>query len=94
MSEDRRRVRIRVRGRVQGVGYRWATGARARDLGVVGWARNREDGSVEIVAEGAASPVQSLIDWCHSGPSAARVSDVEVVDDRGTESFDDFETRW
>lgn len=73
-----RRVRLLVRGRVQGVFYR----ARARDaavrLGVHGWVRNRPDGTVEAIAEGPEQALESFIAWCRQGPPAARVERVEV----------------
>jgi acylphosphatase len=67
-----------VKGRVQGVWYRGACAERARALFVSGWARNLPDGRVEIVAEGELEAVDRLIEWCHQGPPAARVSGVEV----------------
>lgn len=74
---DRVRRRIRVRGRVQGVNFRAATSDRADALGLVGWVRNREDGSVEIEAEGPRAAVDQLGAWARRGPPAARVEGVE-----------------
>jgi len=71
-------VRARVRGLVQGVFYRASTCDRASDLGVVGWVRNRADGSVELEAEGARDRVEELIAWCRRGPPGARVTGVDV----------------
>jgi acylphosphatase len=71
------RVHVIVRGRVQGVGFRYSMIARARSLGVGGWVRNRSDGSVEAVFEGPAERVESMVDWCRRGPSGARVDSVE-----------------
>ncbi len=71
-------MRARVTGRVQGVWYRGATQERAASLGLVGWVRNRRDGSVELEVEGAPAIVEQLIGWCRSGPSAARVSSVDT----------------
>jgi acylphosphatase len=69
-------LRILVRGRVQGVGYRaWAV-ATARGLGLAGWVRNRQDGSVEILAAGSAAALEELVRACRHGPQAARVADV------------------
>ena len=73
-----RRVRVVVRGRVQGVAYRASTCLEARGFGVVGWVRNLADGSVELEAQGSAPAVERLISWCHQGPPAARVTKVVV----------------
>ncbi len=71
-------VRLIVRGRVQGVGFRWATVEQARRLGLAGWARNLPDGSVEVVAHGADAAVETLREWCRHGPPSARVSTVDT----------------
>ena len=68
-----RRVRVIVSGRVQGVSFRAATAAQAKQLGVVGWVKNRPDGSVELEAEGPADRVAELLRWCEQGPPSARV---------------------
>jgi len=68
---------VAVRGRVQGVGYRWFVRERARALGLTGWVRNRQDGSVEVLAIGTDSALEQLRGLLRSGPSGARVSDVE-----------------
>jgi acylphosphatase len=76
-----RRVRLRIRGRVQGVFYRDSTQREAQRLGLHGWVRNRSDGSVEAVAQGPPEQVAALIDWCHEGPALARVLEVGVTED-------------
>lgn len=73
------RVRVRVRGRVQGVFFRAEARAQAEALGVAGWIRNADDGSVEAVFEGADEQVDSLVEWCRRGPAGARVDEVEAV---------------
>ncbi len=78
MSE--RCVRVIVKGRVQGVFYRGSTQQEAQRLGLSGWVRNLQDGSVEFVAEGPPDAIDALIAWAHRGPDMARVSSVEVVD--------------
>ena len=69
---------VRVTGRVQGVFFRQSTSDRARELGIAGWVRNCPDGSVEAHVEGEEQAVQSMLDWLHQGPPAARVESVEV----------------
>jgi acylphosphatase len=70
------RVHIRVRGRVQGVSFRASTAMVAERLGLTGWVRNCDDGSVELEAEGDKAQLTKLVSWCGRGPSAARVTDV------------------
>ena len=72
------RVHVIVRGRVQGVAFRYAAEDAAHRLGAVGWVRNRRDGAVELMAEGEREKLEDLVAWCHRGPSLARVDDVEV----------------
>jgi len=67
-----------VRGRVQGVGFRWYVEREARTLGLSGWVRNRADGSVEVLAAGTDAQLGSLYDKLKQGPRAARVDDVDV----------------
>jgi acylphosphatase len=75
-----RRIRAIVSGRVQGVSYRASTAHEARRLGLVGWVKNRADGTVELEAEGPDGNIAAILAWCHQGPPAARVSHV-VVDE-------------
>jgi acylphosphatase len=72
------RVHCVVSGRVQGVAFRAATQHQACFLGLTGWVRNRADGTVEMLAEGERGRLQQLVDWCHEGPPAARVTRLEV----------------
>jgi acylphosphatase len=70
--------RCLVAGRVQGVFYRASTQSQARSLGVTGYARNLQDGRVEVLACGAPDSVQALCDWLWHGPPAAHVTAVEA----------------
>jgi DNA ligase D-like protein (predicted 3'-phosphoesterase) len=82
-------VRAVVRGDVQAVGFRDATVRRARRLGVMGWVRNQEDGSVLVHAEGPERAVEELVEFLREGPRAARVAEVAVeqVKVEGHEQF-------
>jgi DNA ligase D-like protein (predicted 3'-phosphoesterase) len=71
-------VRATVRGRVQAIGFREATVARARELGVMGWVRNEDDGTVLVHAEGPEEAVDGLVEWLGEGPRGAVVEAVEV----------------
>jgi acylphosphatase len=73
-----KRVQLFVRGRVQGVFFRAATQREARRLGIVGWVKNRNDGSIELLAEGEEDAIKEIIGWAQRGPSAARVENVDV----------------
>jgi acylphosphatase len=74
MAESYRFV---VRGRVQGVAFRHFTVERARELGLAGWVRNREDGLVEGLASGPPDALEHLRTWLQRGPPAAQVEGVE-----------------
>ena len=71
------RVRLRIEGRVQGVGFRYFVEREARRLGLSGWVRNAPDGSVEAEAEGDRGPLEDFIRSARQGPPASRVTRVE-----------------
>ena len=83
-------VRVRIEGRVQGVGYRYWTEGVAADLGLTGWVRNRRDGSVEALFAGPAADVRQMLDRCREGPPASRVTAVTILEE-GEETLVDFE---
>jgi len=82
-------VRLRITGRVQGVGYRAWVVETARRLGLRGWVRNRRDGSVEALVSGDEDAVAAMIEACRDGPFAARVAEVAASDeaDEGSPGF-------
>jgi len=82
--------RFIVRGRVQGVGFRWFVEREAHILGIAGWVRNNHDGSVEVLAQGTCDQLSGLHSRLRDGPRAARVDAVEVSEARpvpGQSSF-------
>lgn len=68
-----------VRGRVQGVGFRWFVDHEARQLGLAGWVRNNIDGTVEVLAMGNDQQLATLFSKLRQGPRAARVDDVQEI---------------
>ncbi len=83
-----------VRGRVQGVGFRWFVLSRAQALDLVGWVRNRADGSVEFLAEGPRPELARLLAYARRGPAAAHVTRVEESWSEGESGFQRFEVRY
>ena len=78
-EKDVSAARFIVRGRVQGVGFRWFVEREAHMLGVAGWVRNNADGSVEVMAQGSREQLSSLRNKLRQGPRAARVDNVEEL---------------
>ena len=77
MTEPNEARRYTVRGRVQGVGFRWFVEAEAHKLRIAGWVRNTSDGAVELLAVGTRAQLAALQAKLWQGPRAARVDDVE-----------------
>lgn len=71
---------LRIYGKVQGVYFRDSAIILSIELGLAGWVRNRSDGTVEILLEGAPASVDAFIRWAGQGPVAARVDKVSVID--------------
>ncbi|MGC3962088.1 MAG: acylphosphatase [Rhodocyclaceae bacterium] len=84
MEEARVSRHLSIRGRVQGVGFRWSMQRQAEALGVGGWVRNKRDGTVEALICGPQKAVAAMIDWAMRGPAGARVEGVEVEDSTET----------
>lgn len=87
---ERRAVRLRITGQVQGVGYRWWAERQARGLALDGWVRNCADGSVELLAIGDEVALERLVEACRGGPPAASVLAVQALaaDDDGSVGFE------
>ena len=78
-------LHLQIYGRVQGVYYRVSTQKKAQELGLVGWVRNRKDGSVELLAydpqvleQQSSSRLKELQEWCLSGPPLANVEEIDT----------------
>ena len=91
---DQARVHVIIEGRVQGVFFRQHTYEMAFRLGVKGWVRNRRDGCVEAIFEGDKEGVDQIIQWCHRGPSEARVTKVHLFWEEYRGEFEDFSVNY
>jgi len=87
IQEARRFV---VRGRVQGVGFRWYVEREAHMLGIAGWVRNNHDGSVEVLAIGTRDQLLGLRSRLREGPRAARVDDVQELEAKAIPGLNTF----
>ncbi|HOJ43320.1 MAG TPA: acylphosphatase [Syntrophorhabdaceae bacterium] len=85
-----KRVRIFVKGIVQGVFFRHFTTQQAKQLNIKGWVRNLPDGRVEMVCEGSADSIEKMIAWSRRGPQGAVVEDIEVIYEEYKNEFSDF----
>jgi acylphosphatase len=95
-TDDQSHVQARrffVRGRVQGVGFRWFVEREAQVLQIAGWVRNNPDGSVEVLAMGTREQLSGLRSRLREGPRAARVDDVEESEADPTAGLNSFQVR-
>jgi len=86
-------IDILVKGKVQGVFFRQAAKEKARELGIVGYAENKEDGSVYIEAEGEGETLKEFLNWCKSRPSYAKVDDISSQGSHAIKNFQEFQIR-
>lgn len=82
-------VNLQISGRVQGVFFRRTAAAEAGKLGLVGWAKNNSDGSVEVMVVGEKKKLKEFISWCKDGPEMAKV---EKIDEKWSDNDEDFES--
>jgi len=80
-------IHLEIRGRVQGVGFRWFIVERAEDLDLAGWVRNRSDGCVELAAAGPSEALRKLASAARTGPRGARVEEVRDLPHVAAESL-------
>ena len=88
---SKQRVRLVVRGKVQGVFFRQALKVMAIKNNITGWVRNLDDGSVEALLEGDIDDVNAIVEWAHGGPANSRVDDVEIKNEDFKDKFTAFE---
>ena len=91
---DQARLSAIVHGIVQGVNFRYYTRSKASKLGLVGYVRNRWDGTVEVVAEGERDGLERLLAWLHVGPRSAFVERVDAQWEEPRGEFTRFEVRY
>jgi acylphosphatase len=88
-----KRIHLMIRGRVQGVFFRASAQREAKKLGLTGWVKNRNDGAVEIIAEGEEDQVKDFLAWSQKGPSTARVEHLDTRWRSYTGDFASFEIK-
>lgn len=85
-------VYIRIKGRVQGIGFRYWAVHKAKEIGEIsGWVHNAADGSVEILMRGPEEQIEAMLLACHKGPMLARVDSVEFIVGRRSSFLPDIE---
>ncbi|MCH7756872.1 MAG: acylphosphatase [Thaumarchaeota archaeon] len=89
MAEQR--VRVLIKGKVQGVFFRQALKVKAKQKNVFGCVKNLTDGRVEAILEGDEENVNNLVEWCHGGPANARVEDIEIRNEKFSNEFSKFD---
>jgi acylphosphatase len=89
-----KRIHVWVSGVVQGVGFRFFTIRKARELEISGWVKNTHDGKVEIVAEGEEWQLKDFTESVKVGPSHSSVRGIEVKEEGYQNEFKEFEVRF
>ncbi len=87
------RLSVIVRGRVQGVGFRYSVLRKARELELNGWVANRDDGTVSLVAEGSRAALEKLLAYVQIGPPGASVRSVDIDWQSALGEFQEFDVR-
>jgi acylphosphatase len=89
-QQEHQQMHAIVRGRVQGVSFRYFTLQTALRLGVTGWVRNNPDGTVEVIAQGDQKTLQKLANFLHNGSPSAEVEDIYIDWQDASNSYDRF----
>lgn len=85
---------LKIYGRVQMVFFRDSTRRFAKKLGLVGWVKNEDDGTVKVIAEGEEEDLKKLIDWCYNGSVLAKVDKIDIDWQEATGQFNQFEIKY
>lgn len=85
------RLRITIQGQVQGVNFRSEAVEFANGLDVRGFAKNIDDGTVQIVAEGEEAHLDEMLKWCHKGPAGAEITEVESIHEKPSGMYQSFQ---
>ena len=88
-----KKVHVTISGLVQGIFFRHHAKVLARKLGLKGYVRNLSNGNVEVVAQGDSKNIEKLIDFLKKGPSGAKVDKIDIIEQKPTSEFTDFEVR-
>lgn len=89
MGDNVTTLRVRVEGKVQGVGFRAFAVRQALALSLIGWVRNRADGTMEALVTGSVGDVEKFVQACMKGPEGAKVTAIDLIDDKdpGSQGF-------
>ena len=85
---------ITIKGRVQGVGYRYFAAQKANEMGIKGWVKNAVDGCVIIVAQGIEEEIETFIDYLYLGPTRSRVDQISKVKFNTLSDFNNFSVKY
>ena len=86
----KKRLRLKILGRVQGVSFRYYAEEEAKRLSLTGFINNLNDGTVESLAEGEEKDLKSFINWCYNGSPAAQVTNIKEIWSKATGEYEDF----
>ncbi len=89
-----KRIHLIIHGKVQAVFYRSNTHKKASELGLKGFVKNLEDGTVEVIAEGSEEKINELIEFCRNNPGYSKVDKVDVKEEKVTNEFESFGVRY
>jgi acylphosphatase len=94
LEKNDMQLKVKVSGRVQGVGFRYNTRNYAQRLGLVGWVKNTPGGKVEVCAQGPKEALDDLLQWLHQGPSYSWVEGLEHTWIEKNEKFSSFKIKF